>query len=134
MVSPSQAAQARRKAESRMTDDCRIVTRTVQPLNETTGVRPPPLETVTYEGVCVLKGVNTAARQVDAAGQQLVLDEASIGLPVDTSGAVATNQVIVMTGSLHDPDIVGIELRVGGPAERQSFVTARRFRVEEVAR
>lgn len=132
MVSDAQAAQARRRAESRLTDTCRIVSRTKSTVldeNDEYGT----VETVHYTGPCVLKAVNIFPTDVDAVGQQLVLQSLELGLPIATSGDVAKNQTVVITTSQFDPDSVGVEFRVDGPSERQTYATLRRFRVEETS-
>lgn len=131
MVSPTQAAQGRRRAESRLTDECRIVTRAVSTVldandNYTT------TETEHYAGPCVLKAVNVFPNEVDAAGQQLVLQSLELGLPIDTSTAVTKNQTVIITASQNDAAQIGLESRIEGPSERQSYSTLRRFRLEEV--
>lgn len=130
MVSPTQAAQGRRRAESRLTDECRIITRTQSDTLDSHGDYPVT-ETEHYAGPCVLKAVNVFPNDVDAAGQQLVLQSLELGLPIDTSTEVRNGQVVIITGSQEDPAQIGLEFTIQGPSERQSYATLRRFRIEE---
>jgi hypothetical protein len=132
MVSPTQAAQGRRRAESRLTDECRIITRTQGTVLDDND-EYTDTETVHYTGPCVLKAVNVFPNDVDAAGQDLVLQSLELGIPIDGTSAVARDQTVVMTKSQNDPAMVGLEFRIEGPAERQTYATLRRFRVEEVS-
>jgi hypothetical protein len=127
MVSPNQAAQGRRRAESRLTDECRIVTRTRSDVLDEHGDYSDT-EVEHYAGPCVLKAVNVFPNAVDAAGQQLVLQSLELGLPIEGSENVARDQIVVITGSQNDEAQVGLEFRIEGPSERQSYATLRRFR------
>jgi hypothetical protein len=81
----------------------------------------------------VLKAVNVFPNEVDAAGQQLVLQSLEIGLPIETSGDVSRNQIVIVTSSQNDDFQVGLEFRIEGAPERQTYATLRRFRLEEVS-
>jgi hypothetical protein len=140
MVSPSQAAQARRKTESRMTDRCvveRITVDKTAGINETTGQYPtvvqqvyPPASDHAPDGPCLLKAANTAVGEIDAAGQQLVEQSAQLQLPVLSSVDVQKNDVARITASQNDPQMVGVHVRIEGP-HRQTSASSRRFAVEE---
>ncbi|OJX72827.1 MAG: hypothetical protein BGO91_13745 [Leifsonia sp. 71-9] len=83
------------------------------------------------DGPCALKAVNIFPEDVDAVGQNLVLQSTELGLPMGTSGDVETGQVVIITSSEFDAASVGTEFRIEGLAERQTYATLRRFRIEE---
>lgn len=120
----------REQAESLMTDTCTISGGTEQDFNETT-LEYETVETVVYDGPCRLKFAATAVQDVEAAGQTLIVQSATLSLPVATSTAVKQNHIATMTNSVNDPGLIGVQFRIEGP-HHQSFATARRFPVQEV--
>jgi hypothetical protein len=121
----------RAQAEALMTDTCRIgVESDGGTRNEVTGKLEQTFTKV-YEGPCRFKAGNTGANAIEAAGQSLTEQTATLKLPVSTSGEVRTGMVAIMTGSATDPDLVGIRARIKGmfPA---SGATSRRLPIEVV--
>jgi len=119
----------RRAAEKRMTDKCDIGTEARSPkVNPATGKHETTF-TAVYSGPCRLKTSNTAAGEIDAAGQLLVEQDQILSLPVDTSTAVGKDMVVKITASETDPGMVGTRARVKAPSVG-SDMTARRFSVE----
>lgn len=128
----------RAQAESMMQDRCvveRVTAGTV--LDEVTGeytpvtVRVYPVG-VAADGPCQFKAANTAVRDVEAAGQLLVEQSATLKLPVAGSEVVREGDVVTITASRFDPQLVGVRVRVAG-SHHQTFATARRFPVEEMS-
>lgn len=130
----------RAQAESMMIDRCVVERETPGTvLNEETGqyeptrVRVyPPAESLDTDGPCRYKAANTAVRDVEAAGQLLIEQTATLSLPVATSLEVAEGDYVTFTASAFDPQMVGLEVRISGE-HHQTFATARRFPVEEVS-
>jgi hypothetical protein len=119
----------REQAESRMSETCDIgYERPGDFLNEETGEYESAFEAV-YSGPCRFKSGNTAAGQIDAAGQLLVEQDQILSLPIATSTGVKRDMVVKITGSLTDPALPGTRARIKSP-EVGSYLTARRFAVE----
>jgi len=97
-------------------------------LNEDTGEYEGAVVAV-YEGPGKFKAANTAVQDVEAGGQLLAVQGAMLSLPVTAVG-VREGHVARCVASENDPDLVGVRVRVTGPA-RGTAITARRFRVEE---
>lgn len=122
--------QLRAQAESLMIDACTISGGTTSVFNEETF----EYETVTaetYSGPCRLRFAATAVQDVEAAGQLLVVQRATLSLPIATSGAVLEGHVATITACVNDPALVGRKFRIEG-GHHQTFATARRFPVEEI--
>jgi hypothetical protein len=124
--------RGRRLAEELMVDSCIIVSRsggTV--MNEETG-EYEAVETAVYAGACKFSAGTVGVQEIDIQGQQRIEQEATLALPVDApgSGDVDRDHVARITDCKLDPALVGVELRIVTP-HRQSYATARRFRVEE---
>jgi len=129
MPSAAQAAQARRKAESLMTDRC-IVRRRVpgDVLNEETGQYEPTFVTV-FTGPCRIKSNSAAVSENNYEAQIVIEQQMSLSLPLEGSAGVAPGDVAELTESAMDPDSVGKTFRIAG-VSLATFATARRFPVE----
>ncbi|TAJ46355.1 MAG: hypothetical protein EPO52_17635 [Herbiconiux sp.] len=125
--------ELRRQAESMMRDSCTIATIVKGAWDEITLTHSVDVETVHYSGPCKLKGVNAVIGTVDAASQILVAQEAIVSLPVGSSTTVDRGMVLTITECRHDPALVGAKVTIGGPTPLNTYSTARRFRIEEVA-
>lgn len=128
--------RGRAAAAAGMTDTCRIGTeKRATKLNDH-GLYDIVFEAA-YEGPCEFKAGNTAATEIEAAGQLLVEKDATLKLPIGldariTSGsseAVSKDMVVVVLASAHDPALVGTRARVTNPFA-SSHATSRRFPVE----
>lgn len=116
-------------AEDLMTDTVQVgVMSPGAELDEDTG-EYTPVFTASYDGPARFKAANTAVGEIDAAGQLLVEQDATLSLPVSTSTMVKKDMLVRVTASLTDPGLVGTEARVKGPFA-SAYVTARRFSVE----
>lgn len=126
----------RLQAEALMQDRCvveRVTAGTV--LDEETGeylptrVRVyPPADSADLDGICQFNAANTAVRDVEAVGQLLVEQAATLKLPIATSLEVREGDVATITESRFDAQLVGVQIRIAG-THHQTFATARRFPV-----
>jgi len=123
-------AEGRIAAEMRMLDACTI-TRSggADTFNPTTGVYTTPAGSAVYTGKCevqVSDGLN--ARDTEVGGQEITLTRLTVKVPMSVED-VQVDDVVTITASLLDPDLVGQTFRViEGFAK--SFATARRLQVE----
>lgn len=132
-------ARGRAAAEAGMVDRCTITVQTGTQLDEVSGrevpttvrVYPAPGSPAT-DGPCEVIGGGTIAHNIDAAGQALTTQASELRLPIGSSGAVPIRATATITHAEHDPQLVGVKLRVTGPFH-QSFATSRRLAVEEIA-
>ena len=114
-------------AESRMTDTVRVFRRVLGPV----GVdgNPTVTDTDIYVGPCRLVLRSSVVRDVDAQSQLLAVQQPELHLPVAGSFGVKNADLFVMTGSVGDPALVGLEGVVAGMFPH-SGSTARRLPVE----
>ncbi|WP_066038660.1 DUF6093 family protein [Herbiconiux solani] len=132
MVTASQAAQARRKAESQMTDTCKVLRGGTKQWNDDTLQNDVAGGQTIYEGPFKSKGVNAIQRDFDSASQLIISQDSTASFPVSAaSAAIRPGDVLEWVTSLHDPSLVGRKVRVAGLAGAQSFAASRRYRVEE---
>lgn len=128
---PDAALEAGRAfAETRMTDRWVVEEITAGGvLNEDTGEYEGAVVGI-YDGPGKFRAANTAALNVEAGGQLLTVQGATLALPVSTSAGVREGHMARCVASENDPALVGVKVRITGPA-RGTAITARRFRVEE---
>lgn len=140
MVSPSQSLQARRRSESRMSDRCVVEQVTTgSEIDENTGeyvetvVRVyPPLDSYRTDGPCDLTLDDVAVRMVDSAGQAVIVQPATLRLPVDSSVGVREGHRVTFTASQNDSRMVGARARIAAD-HFQTSSTSRRFPVTLVS-
>lgn len=89
----------------------------------------PRVPLPSYEGKCEWMAAGTTPREVDAAGQIVIVQSPELKLPVNGSERVLSGQMGRITANPLDPSLVGTEFRVAGN-HSQSFGTTRRFPVE----
>jgi hypothetical protein len=133
MYMQQQIMAGRRAAEALMVSKVKITRPgSGQPyLDEETGdyVYPPP--TVVYTGKCRLRLPNLNVKQVDAAGQQLVVQQSVLSIPLAAVG-VKPNDVAEITHNQLDESLSGQRFRIVGNSE-QTISTARRFSIERTS-
>jgi hypothetical protein len=132
MYMQQQIMAGRRAAEALMVSKVKITRAGGQPvLDENTGdyVYPPP--TVVYTGKCRLRLPNLNVKQVDAAGQQLVVQQSVLSIPLAAVG-VKPNDVAEITHNQLDESLSGQKFRIVGNSE-QTISTARRFSIERTS-
>lgn len=89
----------------------------------------PKVPVPSYEGRCEWKAAGTSPREVDAAGQILIVQSPMLKLPVEGSELVKPGQMGVIIDNPLDSSLVGTKFRISGN-HTQTFGTARRFPVE----
>lgn len=120
----------RSQAESMMVDACTIAGGTTSVFNpDTFEYETVPVEV--YSGPCRLRFAATAVQDVEAAGQLLVAQRATLSLPVATSGGVIEGHMVTITACVNDASLVGRTFQVEG-GHHQTFATARRFPLKEI--
>ncbi len=124
--------QGRSAAEARMTDACSIAhpgaAATFDPV---TGTYTDPTATVFYTGPCEVQvSDGLTAQEGEAGGAELTVLRLMVKVPVEVTGVVV-DDVVTITASLLDPDLVGRVFQVVA-GHAKSFLTARRLQVEEV--
>lgn len=120
-------ARGRRFAERRMTDTCVITRQGEAVLDEATG-KKTPATVVVYKGPCEFRAAQVQATTAEQSGQQLVVQDATLKLPIATSTAVTKGDDVVIITSATDPGLVGRKARIVGPFA-SAYTTARRFPV-----
>ena len=109
-------ARGRAAAEKGMTDGCRVVSGTGEPVwNEASLEYDVGAETLAYQGPCLIKAGRVQPRAVDAAGQALIESTLEAHFPMVGSESIQPNHVVVVTRSATDQALVGRRFRVTGP-------------------
>ena len=120
----------RAAAEALMVDTCTI-TRSGEPTTDPDTGEVDDNPTTVYTGRCKVQqqAVQSRPQTPGEAAVQMVRRE--VHLPVATSGGIRVGDLITITASVLDPDLVGRKLRVRDE-HAKSYATARRLGVEEV--
>jgi hypothetical protein len=121
-------ARGRAAAIRLMVDTCTIQHTTGQTTNTTTG-DVTPTYSLLYTGPCKVQGGDAASGQ-DVAEAHLAVLSPVLHVPIDVTGVVE-GDVVTITASVNDPELVGKVFRVQGP-HHKSFATARRFVCTEI--
>lgn len=122
----------RTEAEKRMVDACTI-TRSggEDTFDPNTGDYTAPAGSSVYAGKCevqVTDGLN--AREAEVGGTEITATRVTVKVPISVEG-VREGDVVTVTASLLDPDLVGQQFQVlAGFAK--TFATCRRLQVERV--
>jgi hypothetical protein len=128
MVSESQRANARARAESRMQSTCLIRRPAGKEWNTTTADYDTTYDTV-YDGKCWLKLGGIQPSDAELGNQILTRQVPVLGLPVDGTEDVQGGDELLITGSLHDVALIGVEGVISG-VSAQTFAATRRFTLE----
>jgi hypothetical protein len=131
MTAASVLARGRAAAERLMVDECTI-TRAGEGepvFNETTMQYDPPPGSTVYTGRCRVQLTGAMAGTPEAAERVLVVQRATVQVPISVTG-VEVDDVVTITASAHDPDLVGNRYRVRSLFAK-THATARRLEVEE---
>lgn len=119
----------REQADSMMLDSC-TVNRPGTPVTDpTTGVVTPSL-TLVYTGKCKIQQTLAQSSNPVAGGHAFTVQESRLDFPI-TAGPFQVNDVVTMTSSALDAQLVGRKFRVTDLFHK-SIATAQRVRVEEV--
>lgn len=123
-------AAGRRAAERLMVDTCTIRRRTGEATDPVSGEMTPTYDPV-YSGKCrVQQSTGTAQAQAQEAGEaNVLLTRFEVQVPMSVTGIQADDEVLV-TASVHDPDLPGREFLVRGLAHKTHAVM-RRIQCEE---
>lgn len=116
-------------AERGMATTCTI-TRVVSETTDPVTAQIVETRTTVYSGKCRMqqKATDPSTEQPGEAYVRLVPFE--LQLPVTTSTGILAEDLVTITGSAHDPDLVGRRFWVTGLAHKEE-ATARRIRCEE---
>lgn len=121
------------EAEGRMVDSCTITRGAGAPgFNATTGEYTDAEGTTIYTGPCEVQlsdGLNAATN--DTGGQVVTVTRLTVKVPMSVEG-VRIDDLVTITASLLDADLVGREYRVISRFAK-TFATSRRFEVEETS-
>lgn len=120
----------RSEAEKRMVDACTITRGGGDDtFDSSTGTYTTPAGSEVYSGDCevqVSDGLN--AREAEAGGAEITVSRVTVKIPISVEG-VTEGDLVTITASLLDPDLVGQKFRViAGFAK--TFATCRRLQVE----
>lgn len=131
MTAASAVARGRTAAERLMVDKC-IVTRPSSgaPVwnEDTMGYDLPPGSTI-YSGPCRVQLSAAMANTPEAGERVLAVQRSTVSVPMLVTG-VQVDDVVTVTASAHDPDLVGNTYRVRSLFAK-THATARRLEVEE---
>lgn len=129
MLAPNMTLK-RVTAASQMVDACTIQHQTGTATNTTTGVVTPTYATPPlYTGPCKVQGAMQATGQ-DVGEARLAVLSPFVHVPITVTGVV-WGDLVTITASANDPELVGRVFRVVGP-DHKSFATARRLQCTEV--
>lgn len=121
-------ARGRAALTASLTDACTIQHPTGLSAPSAAGVVTPTYSLL-YTGPCKVKGADSASGQ-DVAGAHLAVLSPEVHVPVDVVG-VEEGDVITITASRYDPELVGRVFRTDGP-QHKSHATARRLPCKEI--
>jgi len=119
----------RREAEALMVDAC-TVTRPGDPVTDPETGNVTPSSTFVYSGPCKVQQTISQASNPNAGGHSFTVQDSRVDFPV-AAGPLLVDDVVTITASVLDPQLVGREMRVV-ELFHKSFATAQRTRVEEV--
>lgn len=120
---------ARAAAESLMLDACTIARKTGQATNTGTGVVSDTYGDPFYSGPCKVQARDVDAITPEAGDRAVTVLRMRVDVPMSVEG-VEVGDLVTITSSAYDPDLVGRTFRVTAPFHK-SFATARRMPVEE---
>ena len=118
----------RREAESLMVDECEV-TRPGALVTDADG-NVTPSSTPVYEGRCKVQQTISQASNPTAGEHSFTVQDSRVDFPV-TAGPLKVDDVVTVTASALDPQLVGSEFRVT-ELFHKSMATAQRTRVEQV--
>lgn len=115
-------------AEQQMTDACTIQHPTGSSTDPATGVVTPTYSTV-YTGAAKVNRIGSPAGQ-DVGEAHLAVLSPTIHVPITVTGVVQ-GDLVTITASTLDPELVGRTFRVQGPIH-ETYLTARRLQCTEM--
>jgi hypothetical protein len=99
-------------------------------LDPDTGIYPTTPGPLKYTGIGKVQTTDALGNAAEAAERVVMVTRFSAHLPM-SAAAAAVDDVITVTASEHDPQLVGRRFRVASLIHK-SLMTARRLAVEEV--
>lgn len=130
-MSASDAVLAgRREAEALMQDACTVQRPGPAVTDPVTGNVAPSLTPV-YTGRCKVQQTIAQSSSPTAGGHAFTIQDSRVDFPV-SAGPLAVDDVVTVTASVLDPQLVGTVFRVV-ELFHKSMATAQRTRVETVA-
>lgn len=120
----------RAEAEGRMVDECSITRGGgAQTFDPNTGTYTTPAGSTIYVGPCEVQISDGLNAQTSEAGGQVVTERrVTVKVPMSVEG-VQVDDVVTITASELDPDLVGQTFRVMSTFAK-TFATSRRLQVE----
>jgi hypothetical protein len=113
-----------------MVDTCELRAPDTRVWNEATGTYTNTPGTLRYSGKCKVQTTDTIGRDRPAGERVTVATRFEVHLPM-TAAAALVDDVITVTSSTLDPQLVGRGFRVASLIHK-TYMTARRVAVEEV--
>lgn len=121
--------RGRRAAEALMVDSCTVRRVSGTSTNTTTGAVTPTYSTV-YTGKCKVQQGGAQAGTPEAGDHAFTVQGLQLHLPVG-AGPVAVGDVVTVTASAHDAQLVNRQFRVTAE-HHKTWATAQRIPIEEV--
>jgi len=122
--------RGRAAAERLMVDACEIrEPATVGEMDPATGLRPETPGALMYSGKCKVQTFEAHESTPESGEHVFTVQRTQVHLPATVE--VAVDQIITVTASVLDPNLVGRRFRVAAFLHK-SFATANRVQVEEV--
>lgn len=119
----------RREAEALMIDAC-SVTRPGESITDPDTGEVTPSSTPVYSGPCKVQQTISQASNPTAGSHAFTVQDSRVDFPV-SAGPLMVDDVVTVTSSVLDPQLVGSVFRVV-ELFHKSMATAQRTRVEEV--
>jgi uncharacterized protein DUF6093 len=129
VTADSLIVRAQAAAQALMVDTCTVRRVTGTSTNTTTGAVTPTYSTI-YTGACKVQQRQAIARPETIGEATVFISRLELHLPVTVTG-VASDDLVTVTASVHDADLVGRTFHIRELAHK-SFLTARRFSMIEV--
>lgn len=120
--------RAQAAAKALMVDACTIKHKTGESTDAVGNVIPT--YSTTYTGVCKVQQRQVEARPATVGEAAVFISRLELHVPVSVTG-VASDDLVTITASAHDADLVGRTFRIRELAHK-SFPSARRFSIIEV--
>ena len=130
MSAVSASLRGREAAESLMVDAC-TVTRPGPVVTDPVTGNVTPSSTPAYTGACKVQQTISQASNPTAGGHAFTIQDSRVDVPV-SAGPLKVNDVVTITASVLDPQLVGTVFRVV-ELFHKSMATAQRTRVETIA-
>ncbi len=128
MTAASVLARGRVAAERLMTDACTVTYKTGATTQDETTGREVPVYATRFTSKCKVQARSVSVQAVEAGARMVATSTLEVHLPI-TAEAVEVDDVVEVTASVYDPQLVGQKFRVVAPVAK-SHATSRRFQVE----